>query len=278
MSAIICNYAVLRFQPYLDTGEFANLGIIMLCNNGQFLQRVETVSRKRITHFFDKLPTKVFTQARQHFVTELKRTADLANHHKGQLDVQLRIFNDLVEPREAMFRFSKPGTLAAKDPQIALDELFNRYVHHDFKHIATPEEQLTKHVNHWLRALNRSYTEQTLGNDIVRVKLPFVWQEGAHIRQAIKPLSFDLEDAGRIIEKGDKWLAHLRRLKLSNNAPDDMVFISQSPKAKTGPRQRAYKEICQEIENDFAARILPEHLGQHRILKEVATPPSYAGN
>lgn len=272
MSAIICNYAVLRFQPYLDTGEFANLGIIMLCNNGAFLQRVETISRKRITHFFDKLPVKVFTQARQHFVTELKRTVDLANHHKGQLDVQLRIFNDLVEPREAMFRFSKPGTLAAKDPKTALDELFNRYVHHDFKHIATPEEQLTKNVTHWLRSLNRRYTEQTLGNDIVRVKLPFVWQEGARIRQAIKPISFDLEDASRIIEKGDKWLAHLRRLEMSDNAPDDMVFISQTPNVQKGPKLRAYNEICQEIESEFSARVLPEQLGQYSILKAVAEP------
>ncbi|MDN7133033.1 DUF3037 domain-containing protein [Halomonas sp. MC140] len=272
MSAIICNYAVLRFQPYLDTGEFANLGIIMLCNNGEFLQRVETISRKRITHFFDKLPVKVFTQARQHFVAELRRTVDLANHNKGQLDVQLRIFNDLVEPREAMFRFSQPGTFVAKDPMAALDELFNRYVHHDFKHIATPEEQLTKNVTHWLRSLNRRYTEQTLGNDIIRVKLPFVWQEGAHIRQAIKPISFDLEDASRIIEKGDKWLAHLRRLTLSNNAPEDMVFISQAPNVQKGPKLRAYKEICQEIEGAFSARVLPEQLGQSNILKAVAEP------
>lgn len=272
MSAIICNYAVLRFQPYLDTGEFANLGVIMLCNNGEFLQRVETTTRKRITHFFDNLPPQVFLKARQQFVTELKRTVDMANQHKRQLDVQLNIFNDLIEPREAMFRFSKPGTLAANSPSDALDELFNRYVHHDFKHAPAPEEQLTKNVNHWLKLLNRRYTEQTLGNDIVRVKMPFVWREGTKVKQAIKSISFDLDDASRIIEKGDKWLSHLRRLKMSDTTPQDMVFISQAPKIKTGPQQRAYKEICHEMENDVASRILPEQLGQHRILKEVAKP------
>ena len=269
MSAIICNYAVLRFQPYLDTGEFANLGIIMLCNNGEFLQRVETTSRKRVTHFFDKLPPQVFIQARQQFVTELKRTVDLANQHTRQQDIQLNIFNDLIEPREAMFRFSKPGTLAADSPSDALDELFNRYVHHDFKHAATPEEQLTKNVTQWLKSLNRRYTEQTLGNDIVRVKMPFVWQEGSKVKQAIKPISFDLDDASRIIEKGDKWLSHLRRLKMSDTAPQDMVFISQAPTMTTGAQQRAYKEICREMENDFAARILPEQLGKHCVLKAV---------
>ncbi|MGP9664186.1 DUF3037 domain-containing protein [Halomonas sp. AOP22-C1-8] len=270
MSAIICNYAVLRFQPYLDTGEFANLGIIMFCNNGVFLQRIETVARKRITHFFDKLPAKIFTQARQQFVNELKRTVDLANQHQGQLDIQRRIFNDLVEPREAMFRFSKPGTIATNDPQVTLDELFDRYVHHDFKHMATPEEQLTKSVTHWLKSLNRRYTEQTLGNDLVRVKLPFVWQEGLRVRQAIKPISFDLDDSSKIIEKGDKWLAHLRRLKMSGSIPDDMVFISQVPNVQHGARLRAYKEICHEIESGFSARVLPENLGQDSILKAVA--------
>jgi len=244
----------------------------MLCNNGDFLQRVETTTRKRITHFFDKLPAQVFIQARQQFVKELQRTVDLANNHKGQLDVQLNIFNDLVEPREAMFRFSKPGTLAANSPIDALDELFNRYVHHDFKHAPAPEEKLTKNVNYWLKSLNRHYIEQTLGNDIVRVKMPFVWREGTRVKQAIKPISFDLDDASRIIEKGDKWLSHLRRLKMSGTAPQDMVFISQAPKINSGPQQRAYEEICLEMKKDITARILPEQLGQHRILKEVAKP------
>lgn len=275
MSTIICNYAVLRFQPYIDTGEFANLGIIMLCNNGEFLQRVETVSRKRITHFFDKLPHQVFTQARQQFVTELKRTVELANKHQGQLDIQLRIFKDLVEPRETMFRFSRPGTLAAKSPQTALDELFNRYVHHDFKQTETPEEQLTKNVANWLRSLNRHYQEQTVGNELVRVKLPLVWQEGGHICQAVKPISFDLEEANRIIEKGDKWLSYLRRLKKFDIVPDDMVFISQAPNVRQGPKLRAYKEICQELESSNLARIIPERLGQSTIVEQVLKRPSY---
>ncbi|WP_447529593.1 DUF3037 domain-containing protein [Vreelandella sp. TE19] len=269
MSAIICNYAVLRFQPYLDTGEFANLGIVMLCNNGVFLQRVETVSRKRITRFFDKLPANVFTQARQQFVTELKRTVDLANQHQGQPDVQARIFNDLIEPREAMFRFSKPGTIAAQHPKEALDELFNRYVHHDFKNATSSEELLTRNVTHWLKGINRHYAEQTLGDDIVRVKLPFVWYEGGRVRQAIKPISFDLDDASRIIEKGDKWLSHLRRLEASEQGPEDMVFISQAPITENDLKIRAYNQIRSELENTYAARVLPEQLGQYNILKAV---------
>jgi hypothetical protein len=54
-----------------------------------------------------------------------------------------------------------------------------------------------------------------------------------------------------------------------------MVFISQAPKVQKGPKLHAYREVCQEIEGEYSARVLPEQLGQHDILKAVlATFPS----
>ena len=66
----ICNYAVLRFQPYPETGEFANLGVVMLCSDGTFLYRLETRHYKRITQFFSKLDKKVLLDARRSMADE----------------------------------------------------------------------------------------------------------------------------------------------------------------------------------------------------------------
>lgn len=270
MSTIICNYAVLRFQPYPETGEFANLGIVMLCNNGLFLQRSETRQRQRITHFFDKLPAEVFTQARREFLAELRRVVKLGDKHADDPAMQRRLFQHLVAPSETMFRFSPPGTVATADPHRALDELFMRYVHHDFSQRQNAEAQLTTRVGQWLRSFqDRRYTERSLGSELLQVKFPLVWQDAGIAKQAIKPISFDLDDSSSIIEKGDKWEKRMQRLKAAGAAPKDTVFVCHAPSAKSGPLLRAYQEIYHELTGTGLVRMVPDTLGQSGVLKAV---------
>lgn len=273
MSTIICNYAVLRFQPYPETGEFANLGIVMLCNNGQFLQRSESRARQRITHFFDKLPPEVFMRARREFLHELKRVTKLANDHTPEPAMQRRIFQHLVAPRETMFRFSQPGTIATEDPQQALDDLFMRYVHHSFSQRQNLEARLTSRVGQWLRDFtDRHYSESTLGDDLLQVRFPLVWEQGGIIRQAVKPISFDLEETSKIIEKGDKWLMRMKRLKASGNAPMDTVFVSHAPSENDKQRHKAYREVTRGLTEGGLLRIVPDTLGQAGVTKQIAEP------
>lgn len=275
MSTIICNYAVLRFQPYPETGEFANLGIVMLCNNGQFLQRSETRQRQRVTHFFDKLPSEVFTKARKEFLEELKRMVALGNEHAHDPAMQRRIFQHLVTPRETMFRFSQPGTIATDDPHKALDELFMRYVHHDFSQRQNQEAQLTSRVGQWLRDFkDRQYSESTLGDDLLQVRFPLVWQKAGVPHQAIKPISFALEDTSKIIEKGDRWLMRMKRLKDSGHAPLDTVFVSHEPPEGQGAQRRAYREVTQELSESGLLRIVPDTLGRRGVTQAIAELPS----
>jgi len=270
MSTIICNYAVLRFQPYTETGEFANLGIVMLCNNGLFLQRAETRQRQRITHFFDKLPAEVFTQARREFLAELRRVVKLGDKHTDDPSMQRRLFQHLVAPSETMFRFSQPGTVATADPHKALDELFMRYVHHDFSQRQNAEAQLTTRVGQWLRLLqDRRYAERTLGSELLQVKFPLVWQEAGIAKQAVKPISFDLDDSSSIIERGDKWEKRMQRLKKAGAAPKDTVFVCHAPPVKSGPLLRAYQEIYHELTGTGLVRMVPDTLGQAGVLKAV---------
>lgn len=275
MSTILCNYSVLRFQPYPETGEFANLGIVMLCNDGQFLQRSETRQRQRITHFFGKLPTEVFTRARREFLEELRRVVKLANTHADDAAMQRRIFQHLVAPRETMFRFSQPGTVATEDPRQALEELFMRYVHHDFSQRENLETRMTSRVAQWLRGFtDRQYNEITLGNDLLQVKFPLVWQVAGRPRQAVKPISFDLEESSKIIEKGDKWLMRMKRLEASGQAPLDTVFVSHEPSETQGPRQRAYQEVTRELTESGLLRIIPDALGEHGVTQAIAATPT----
>ena len=47
---VTCNYAVLRFRPYQETGEFVNLGVVLFAHTVQFFDfRVETQRHRRVT-------------------------------------------------------------------------------------------------------------------------------------------------------------------------------------------------------------------------------------
>ncbi|WP_048305607.1 DUF3037 domain-containing protein [Halomonas sp. PR-M31] len=274
MSAI-CNYAILRFQPYADTGEFANIGVVMLCNDGQFLYRLETRHYKRVTQFFG-IQRSLLGDVRKAFEQELKRIAALMKENTEKRDVQLSVFKHLIRPSETILRFSHPGTIAADAPSEAIDKLFMAYVHHEFGKQYNEEAEMTKQVSKWLKHIkDRSYAEHILGNELHQVKFPLVWQEDGVARQAVKPISFDLEDASKIIEKGDKWEARMRRLKESGNAPADTVFVAHEPDSKDDfSRQRAYREVQRELVERGLIRIIPDTLGRDNILRAIAEPQS----
>lgn len=268
----ICNYAVLRFQPYPETGEFANLGIVMLCNNGQFLEVVETRTRKRITDFFDKLDPRIFTRARQEFTKELRRMRDLANAHPHDTALQLGLFKHLTAPSETMFRFSQPGTIATDDPQATLNELFNRYVHHDFVQREDAEAKLKRRIHALLKDqfADRVYREARLGDEHYHVTFPFVWQPSKVAKQAIRPLSFDLDDTKSILDKGDRWIMQMNRLAKHGGMPQDAVFICKPPAGKDPQRAKSYREIITELAGAHRVRVIPHETPRHQMRELLA--------
>ncbi len=54
MTRIACQYAIVRFMPYIETGEFANVGILLWAPKTRYLG-FKLLRRKhaRITQFFD---------------------------------------------------------------------------------------------------------------------------------------------------------------------------------------------------------------------------------
>ncbi|RUR51501.1 DUF3037 domain-containing protein [Vreelandella populi] len=274
--SIICNYAVLRFQPYPETGEFANLGIVMVCNNGQFLEMIETRTRKRVTNFFDKLDPSIFTSARQAFAKEINRVAELANAHSHDTRFQLGLFQHLTSPSETMFRFSRPGTVATEDPQATLQELFNRYVYHDFTHREDTETKLKRRINNLLKEQfkDRTYREEKLGDDLYHVTFPFVWNSGGKTAQAIRPLSFDLDDTKSILDKGDRWIMQMGRLKKHGGMPRDTVFICKEPSSSNNDHLKAYREITAELRGANQVRVIP-HQTPHKEMLGLLAQTNY---
>src|SRR5690606_16642933 len=120
---LVCNYSILRFLPYPETGEFVNIGIVLLANNGEFRFKIIN-TRKRVTHFFPTLDYRVYIRARSEVEDEMHRLTGFFAKHREQLSLLATTFRHLIHPRETMMRFSAPGTIATNDASETLEALF----------------------------------------------------------------------------------------------------------------------------------------------------------
>ena len=58
MKEVVCNYAIARFRPYRETGEFVNVGIVLICPQVNYFGYLfEKRKYKRITDFFPESAT-----------------------------------------------------------------------------------------------------------------------------------------------------------------------------------------------------------------------------
>lgn len=254
MSLFACRYAVIQFLPYAETGEFANVGIVLQCpDKGYFGFRLQHARRtKRITSFFERLDRTVYVRALDIFQQELQRVArQFENEDFSRIDADTarQLFMALTHPREAIFRFSPVRAIMAAAPEKEIDALFGRYVEHDF---ATPEhreEVLEKRIGQLLRQLplEKPFQAHTIANDETRARFPFVVMENGQPIKAIKPLFLAQDEPYKIFEHADYWLPKMRRLRARNMLPDATLISTEAPPEDDTNRFRAFSEVTREL-------------------------------
>ncbi|MFZ4536518.1 DUF3037 domain-containing protein, partial [Propionivibrio sp.] len=125
MKKFACQYALLRFRPFVETCEFANVGIVLMAPDARFFGFRLLKQYGRITQFFHQIDRKIYLDGRDLFKEELERFAgDLRrlalDGRKTQPDLALarNLFAELVRPREAMLQFADQRIALADDPKV----------------------------------------------------------------------------------------------------------------------------------------------------------------
>ena len=139
MTKFACQYALLRFRPFAETGEFANVGVVLLAPEARFFGFRLLKRYGRITQFFKELDKKVYLNGRELFKEELERFAaqlrKLAlDGRKTVPDVRLAVdlFAELVRHREAILQFDERRVVLSDDPKATLNALYVYYVERNF--------------------------------------------------------------------------------------------------------------------------------------------------
>ncbi len=257
MKKYACQYAIVRFLPYLDTGEFANVGIVMLCPDAGFFEFKLLARVRRITAFFEELDSGIYRRAANDFKQELKRIRNwLAHQPDRTMDVELarHLFGELTRQREVMMRFDTVRVVLADDPAQQLDELFGHYVERNFATKAYHEQLLDKTVRKVLvdAKLNKQYQPETLGDvTTYHAKLPFVHREDGRAVKAIKPLYLAHEDPAQIYDHGWAWLGKVDKLRSLRLLPEQVLIPVQGPDEGRGERFDMFQEITTKMAANY---------------------------
>jgi len=253
MKKFACQYAIVRFLPYLETGEFANVGIVMLCPDTGFFEFKLLTRIRRITAFFEELDAGIYRRAATDFKLELKRIRQwLEVRQDGAIDVELarHLFGELTRPREALMRFDGVRVVLAEDPVQQFEELFGHYVARNFATKAYQEQLLEKDVRRVLTdaKLDKLFRPETLGNTAeYHAKFPFVHMENEQPVKVIKPLHLAHEDPVQIYDHGWAWLGKITKLQALKQLPGEVLFAVQEPAETTGERFAMYQEITTQL-------------------------------
>ncbi len=244
------SYAIIRFQPHVETEEFANIGIVLVAPRMSYFDfRIETRRLGRLTSFFDSVEAETTRAVLRRYHVELKRIRDLAGHvgdGQSRFEFELsdnaeHLFHALTKDREGMIRFSEVRFAMTDDPRGKLEDLFNYYVRRNFAGAVYREGLLEKQVRGLLkmRDIGKNFRPMLFSDGVYSAKFPFVEVVEDRALKVLKPIYLGQDEPTRILDHGNKWLFTIQRLK--DKLPPDVVVAVEGPD-DSAKRKQAFRE------------------------------------
>lgn len=250
MKKYACHYSIVRFLPYPETGEFANVGVVVACpETGFFGYKLLKQKIGRVTGFFEELDKKICSQSLAMFEKELVRVSAMVSEQRPGAEELKKLFNAFVHPREAIIRFADASIRLAEQPEQIVGSLFLYYVERNFVTHDYKETQLVQSLRNIVHGLNLSkpFRQKTLGDEIAHATFPLVQMDDGRAVKVIKPFYLGQDEPGKIIAHGGVWVDKIIRLKKRKLLPDATLFAVDGPDENSGNLYLAYKEICDDL-------------------------------
>ncbi len=244
-------FAIIRFIPHIQTQEFANIGIVLVCpKSGWFGYMIEK-RYGRLSQFFKYFNPGVFKAARLALIEELKQLQQQLSYHNGKPDDFRFALDYLARPRETVIQFSNISTNIAENEEQELKRLFDYYIGCSFAK-EQKEDVLTRDIQDQIRRLDlrQPFKEEVIGSlDSYHVRLPLVQTDDTNqIRKIIKPLYLGQEDISEIYTKADRWISRFRRMKDYELIDNPAILLPyESAESPTHSQEKALKEVLDDL-------------------------------
>lgn len=260
---LACKYAIVRFLPYPETDEFANIGVVLAAPKvGFFGFKLETRRYGRLTNFFHGLNKNIYTKSVSALKDELIRVQKVLHEDNDEKSIR-QAFQFLVHPRDSILQFGNERVVLSDNPSATLADLFSRYVDHDFANLEYQERILEKRVQNLIKELNlsRPFSKGEVESAGFSVKFPLVQFSDGVPTKAIKPFFLGHHDANAICAHGDKWVGSLKRLQKWGHLPKTLFTVQGPENDGNNTRIRAFEDVCQNL-SEFARIVKTDESGE----------------
>jgi hypothetical protein len=271
------SFSVLRYIHDPTTQEFVNIGVAVFSAEAQYLRAICTPNYGRITHMFQKIDGPRFRQISR-YIQEQICVAGQA--HKSALPFESnsnieQVLSKILPPDDSAIQFSKAGVGLSTDLDRTLSELYQRHV----EHYVTPVETRRTDEDVWRvfrEPLDRVLVTPHLNPKwIVASSYDYEFQRSwkNEIWHVYEPVSFDMVEAGSMLEKANRWVGRATSLMDSSESfrihmllgepADDRLketFIKAQNILNKMPGQ---KEFIHESEADAFAEELAREVAKH---------------
>jgi hypothetical protein len=123
-----CLYSIVRFSPYPETEEFANVGVVVCAPKEKFFDFQMTQRDDfRVCNFFHD--NCIFPVALDTFCQELSFAKGKSSKVVGVLSLA-QFFNYFTAKRESILHFSPARVVMASNPKAEMEKIYNKYVNH----------------------------------------------------------------------------------------------------------------------------------------------------
>lgn len=243
-------FAVIRFMPHIQTQEFANIGIVLVCPKSGWFGYALEKRYSRLSQFFKYFNSKVFRAAIAALTEELEQLKQFL-HHRHPDDFRFAL-EHLVRPRETIIQFSSIGTNIAENERDELNRLFDYYIKCSFVNEQKEEVLLTRHIQEQIRSLNLEwpFKEEVIGSrDSYHVRLPLVQTDSENkIQKIIKPLYLGQDDISEIYTKADRWISRFKRMKDYQLIDNPAILLPyKSAETPTPAQQKALAVVLDDL-------------------------------
>ena len=249
-----CMYAVVRFMPFAETREFANVGVVVIAPKlGIYDFKLAPQKFGRVTQFFDDLDGVVYKHAIESFEAELERVRNYLVHNYVQGKGLVEYFKEITRTRESVLHFGEIGTLLTDNVNATVDNLYDRLIGRNFtankeykeqQMIRVLKSQLTSSLPKDVR-----YTKQSIKAGMFDISMPLVTKINSNYR-VIRPLAFEQKNVLQAMEHGETWINRLKKLIDSEVIEAKRaLFALEKPINRKLEFMKVYEDVYGEIQN-----------------------------
>lgn len=245
---VALRYAVIRYMPYLETREFATVGVVAACPKTGYFDYKLTPRYSRLSHFFREFDVRIYRAAMRYFSEELEEIKKITLQQDVSPESLRTLFDQITRDREAIVCTSTPRVRLVANEALGLDYLFDHYVNHSFLTNESAQEILTKRVVDLVRGLplRKPFKERRIGGDVFHATFPLVQADSQGITEKIiQPLSLIQSDPNRMYERAYSWVGRVKRLKQTQQMPEStaVLFAYEKPQSMTDPQIEAFQML-----------------------------------